>query len=370
MPEVDVTLFERRPSLGRKLLVAGSSGLNISHRLEVGKFASHYEGAPLSFWKGLFTELGPTEWIRWIEDELGLETFVGTSERYFVREMKAANLLRRWTELLQARGLIVKTRSELTGLRTAPGGGVILEINGRAETFDRVVLAMGGGSWEDATPPWPEILRAQKIEVAPFTSANCGYEVAWRSEFLAEAEGKPLKKIRFRSALGEKDGELTITRYGIEGTPVYFHGATGPCFIDLKPDLTEATIRARLEAVRENRSPLRRAKQKLALGDAALALLHHHMPETARTHLPAFARVVKNFPLTLGAPRPLTEAISSRGGVKFSELHDSLELKRLPGVYCAGEMLDWHAPTGGFLIQASVSLGARAGRALGRSLTS
>ncbi len=359
-----VTVFERRAGLGRKLLVAGSSGLNISHRLAPAEFARHYEGWDEKFWARLLRDFGTAEWISFIEKELDLETFVGSSERYFVREMKASNLLRRWTQRLESQGAVFRTRSELTDFARQADETIRLSFSGESEEFDRVVFALGGGSWEEELPRWPELFRRKGIEVIPFSPANCGYEVAWSPEFLAEAEGKPLKKIVLETSRGKKGGELVVTKYGLEGTPVYFLGTPGTAYLDLKPDLTEDAVRERLDSVRENRAPLRRAKQKLALGEASLALLFHHLSERERATTAALAEKIKRFPITFGKARPLAEAISSRGGVALGEVSENLELGKFPGIACVGEMLAWHAPTGGFLIQAAVSMGARAGGAL------
>jgi uncharacterized flavoprotein (TIGR03862 family) len=368
-PGVQVHVFERRPGLGRKLLVAGSSGLNISNGLPVPEFAAHYRGWNRDFWTKLLEEFGPREWIRFIEKDLGLETFLGTSDRYFVREMKASGLLKRWTNRLSEAGAVFHTAREFTDFRNADQGGYFVQFaqttsEGEELHFDHVVFALGGGSWEDTLPAWPEILRKRGISVAAFSPSNVGYEVRWSEGFLREAEGKPLKKIRFENARGRKDGELMVTKYGLEGTPIYFHGEPGPAYLDLKPDLTLEQVLDRLDRVKENLSPIRRAKQKLELGEASLALLFHETPPEARADLRRLAERVKRFPILLGGARPLAEAISSRGGVELSELSPRFELRRYPGIYCGGEMLDWDAPTGGFLIQATVAMGFRIGRAL------
>lgn len=358
-PGIRVDLFERRAGFGRKLLVAGSSGLNISHDLPAEEFASHYAGGTPAFWSGLLADFGPPEWIAFIENELGLETFRGTSRRYFVREMKASGLLAAWRKRLEAGGVRLHGNSELKDFRRE-GGSLRLSFgDGRECEADRVLFALGGGSWEDVPPFWPDLFRAKGFEVEPFASANAGHAVEWSPAFLAEAEGKPLKKIRFGNRRGEKDGELVVTRYGLEGTPVYFLGEPGDAWIDLKPDLTEAAILARLEAVKENFAPIRRVKLKLDLCEASLALLFHHVSEAERRDLRTLVARVKRFPIRLGSARPLAEAISSTGGLAFSELDDSLELRKIPGTYAGGEMIAWHAPTGGFLIQAAVSMGAR-----------
>ncbi|MBC7385111.1 MAG: TIGR03862 family flavoprotein [Cryobacterium sp.] len=363
----EVHLFEKRSGLGRKLLIAGSSGLNISHHLEAEAFAKHYEGFTRATWKDTLADFGTTHWIQFIEHELGLETFLGTSDRYFVREMKASQLLKKWTELLRSRGVQIHSTQELVDFSSEREGISLTFNEGPAKRFASAIFALGGASWETETPAWAELFRGKGIGMVPFSPRNVGYTVDWKPALLAEAEGKPLKKIRFESTQGSKSGELVITEYGLEGTPVYFYGETGQCFIDLKPDLTLDQVTDKLKQVRENLSPIRRAKQKLALSEAALALLFHHLPNEDRADLDRFARAVKRFPITLGSPRPLSEAISSSGGVALSELTPDLELKKFPGVYCGGEMLDWHAPTGGFLIQACVSMGTRIAKAVSHS---
>jgi hypothetical protein len=201
-----------------------------------------------------------------------------------------------------------------------------------------------------------------------FEASNSGFEVAWPAELLAEAEGLPIKNLVLRSPRGERQGELVITRYGLEGTPVYAVGIPGPVELDLKPDLTRDEIIQRMSSVRENPSPIRRAKRTLNLSPAALALLFHLASKEDLLSLESVAKRLKAFPLVLGARRPIEEAISSSGGLEMPELDSSLMLKRAPGVFAAGEMLDWEAPTGGYLIQACVSQGHRAGRAIVKRL--
>lgn len=364
-PNFEIHIFEKRAGLGRKLLIAGSSGLNISHDLDLQGFADHYRGWNSLFWKGLFKSFGLTEWLAFIEKDLGLETFLGTSDRYFVREMKASGLLKKWTDLLLERGVQIHLTHELEDFGIVEKNGIELKFKNQFPLFfQSAVFALGGGSWENETPAWFDLFSQKIIAMVPFSPSNVGFEVNWKPEFLKEAEGKPLKKIRFTSDRGTKGGELVITSYGLEGTPVYFFGKKGDCFLDLKPDLSLAQISERLASVKENLAPLRRAKAKLGLCDASLALLFHHAPPECRQNLSNFAEVVKRFPLKLVRARPLSEAISSTGGVSLEEVTPELELKRYPGIFICGEMLDWDAPTGGFLIQASVAMGAAAAKAI------
>jgi hypothetical protein len=197
-----------------------------------------------------------------------------------------------------------------------------------------------------------------------------GYEAEWTEAFLKEAEGKPLKNIVLSTSKGSKQGDAMVTRYGIEGTPVYFVGKSGGATLDLLPDLDVERIVARLKAVKENRSLLRRVKKQLKLCPASFALVYHFTPRELLegTDFEALARRLKSFPLKLLGSRPLDEAISAAGGLMLSELDEHLMLKRFPGIFAAGEMLDWDAPTGGFLIQACVSQGALAGRGIVRYL--
>jgi uncharacterized flavoprotein (TIGR03862 family) len=368
---VEVQVFEKRKGLGRKLLIAGSSGLNISHHASLDDFSAVYSGWSQAEWKKMLGAFSPQDWIQFIEKELGLETFLGTSERYFVREMKASALLKRWTVLLQARGVRFHTQHELADFESNPQK-VMLTFKDVPETFlfDRVALLMGGASWlgeEGLEPAWASIFRRKKIEVTFFQASNVGYTVDWSEAFLKEAEGKPLKKILFSSPRGSKLGELMITAYGLEGTPVYFYGTSGEVQIDLKPDLTLEQLEVKCQSVRENLSPIRRIKKVAGLSDPALALLFHHADEAAKKDLGQLLALVKAFPLVLKEPRPLSESISSKGGVALSEINERFELKKYPNLFCGGEMLDWDAPTGGFLIQASVSQGFLVGKAISES---
>jgi len=355
---VSVTLFEKRSSYGRKLLIAGASGLNVSHHAPLTGFIAHYEGFDPGIWSRFFEVLSPEGWIGFIEG-LGLETFVGTSERYFVKEMKASGLLKAWRADLESRGVVFVPNREWRGFESGTG-------------FDVTGLFLGGGSWEGVPPVWPEVMRNAGLRVHPFTPANVGYEVAWSAEFLKEAEGLPIKNCVLKNSKGEKAGELVITRYGIEGTPVYFLGDAGPVFLDLKPGMTKESILARLDSVKENLSPIRRVKKLLSLSPAAMALLFHHTPPGDRQSLERLVNRIKSFEIELLGPRPLVEAISSRGGVDLDEVStesgSELMLKKFPGVFAGGEMLAWSAPTGGFLIQGAVTQGAVAGQSMLRFL--
>jgi uncharacterized flavoprotein (TIGR03862 family) len=364
--EVDV--FEKRKGFGRKLLIAGSSGLNISHELPRNEFAEHYSGFDHPFWVKLLTDYSPEMWIQFIEKELKLETFLGTSNRYFVREMKASGILKGWIELLQSRKVRFHSQHELIDFE-ATNDGVDLSFNETAEKmrFDHVAFMMGGASWlgdEGLEPNWAKVMKKRGIAMVSFQASNVGYETRWNADFLKEAEGKPLKKVAVTSSKGTKLGELMITSYGLEGTPIYFLGEASTIRIDLKPDLTIEQMQKKCLSVRENLSPIRRVKKTLGLSDVALALLFHHTSVATRSDLGLLLAAIKGFRIELLRPRPLSESISSIGGVALHEVSHSLALVRFKNLFCGGEMLDWDAPTGGFLIQACISQGDRIGRSI------
>jgi len=388
-----VRVFEKRKGLGRKLLVAGSSGLNITYECALDDFVAHYVGPRERFAKAL-GEFGPEAWRAFIEKDLGIPTFKGTSRRWFVESegMKASGLLKAWVARLEKRGTVFESGRECVGFEVVRGKGsggkraaglgvdsgdsalsdsVELRFaDGGTERVAAACFSLGGGSWEPQEQPlrWPGIFVAKGLKFHEFESSNVGFRVAWPEALLKEAEGKPIKNVVLLSPRGERSGDLVITKYGIEGTPVYFAGLVGTVHLDLKPDLTKEQILAKLRLLKENLSPLRRVKRLLKLSDGALALLFHMTPQGILSDLDALVARIKEFPLDLVGKQPLSEAISSSGGLDWSEVDGSLMLRAYPGVFVAGEMLDWDAPTGGFLIQGCVSLGSFAGRGMARYL--
>ncbi len=368
--QLDIHLFEKRPGLGRKLLIAGSSGLNISHEHSLQDFSNHYEGWDNDFWKNLLNDFGPKDWINFIEKKLGMETFLGTSQRYFVREMKASNLLKQWTRFLEEHHVTIHANHELSNFNTE-GEQISLQFNHDSNLnfeCDRAAFFLGGASWEKEEPSWVRLFHSKNFSMVPFEASNVGYEIDWNEKFLKETEGKPLKKIELHTRRGSKMGEMVITQYGIEGTPVYFCGTSGPAELDLKPDLSTDQILEKLNRVKENLSPMRRVKHQLGLCEAAENLLFHHAPPESKTDLNKMVNAIKHFPIYLKSPRPLLESISSKGGLSLTEVSKAFEMAKFKGVFCGGEMLDWDAPTGGFLIQACVSQGASVAKSILASL--
>lgn len=354
-----VSIFEKRKGPARKLLIAGSSGLNITNNLPMAEFLRHYTG-PVDLWKRVLSTFSPQHWIRFIED-LGLETFLGTSGRYFVRDMKASRLLQTWLARLGQRGVSFFYDDECENFsQMGEFQKISLDFSqSRGVQVDAACFCLGGGSYEPKEIPlrWPILFKNKGLELEVFTPSNVGYCVHWSPAFLKEAEGLPLKNIQFTSSRGTRKGDLVITRYGIEGTPVYFAGEVGEIEIDLKPDLSLEQILIKCRAVKENLSPIRRVSKQLNLCPAALALLFHMGDKAILKDLTLLAQTLKHFKVLLHGTQSLAESISSQGGLQFSELDSNFMLFKYPGIFAAGEMLNWDAPTGGFLIQACVSQG-------------
>jgi predicted Rossmann fold flavoprotein len=345
-------LFERRNGPGWKLLVAGSSGLNVSYECPENELPFFFvERRPEI--AACLKQFGRADWLRTLQ-ELGEETYLGSSRRYFLRRHKASQLLSSWVEMLSSRGAEFVLGEELSGIEPGETQEITFA-SGRRESVKTLLLALGGGSWEPHPPAWPRILSGLGLVVEPFSPSNAGFELSAPAAFFAEADGQAIKGLILRTRRGERQGELLITRYGLEGTPVYSVGCSGPATLDLKPELSEAALEERLLGARG--TLWQRVENSARLSRGALLLAKQFAPEGSWQSPHSAASILKNFPLELGAPRPLEESISSRGGLSWDELNGDLELRRFPGIFCAGEMVDWDAPTGGFLIQACVAMG-------------
>lgn len=364
-----VALFERRNGLARKLFIAGSSGLNISHDLSHDAFVQHY--TPAGLFEHPLRAFTVKDWLSFIEN-LGLKTFLGTSRRYFIEPMNALPLVRAWKKRLSEAGVEFLVDYDCVGFERLGCNttGVTLSFaDAEQKVFDAVAFCLGGASYEEVPPPWPAMFRRMAIEVTDFRASNVGFRVQWPQALLKEAEGKPLKDVVLATERGVRRGDMIVTTYGLEGTPIYFVGIEGEGTLDLKPALSMDAMMERLRDVGENLSPMRRVQQKLKLSEASLALLYHLTPSEIRNDLQSLVLRIKNFPVSLIGPQPLAEAISTKGGIALSEIDDAFMLKKIPGVFAAGEMLDWDAPTGGFLIQGCVSQGVAAAHGVLEYLT-
>ncbi|MDB5269169.1 MAG: hypothetical protein JWP58_2209 [Hymenobacter sp.] len=377
-----VQLFEAQATVGRKFLVAGHGGFNLSNAEDATHFAGRY-GVESTRFEALLEHFSATDLRAWAAD-LGIETFVGTSGRIFpVAVHKPADLLRAWLGRLRELGVEIKTRHRWLGFAGATGLRLRDESagtgTGREFVIDptATVLALGGASWAKtgSDGAWVPLLQEIGVPVAPFAPANCGAEVAWSSFFREKVGRAPLKNIALRVNDGPAvRGELMLTDYGVEGTPVYALipqvraalAAGGPAVLhlNLKPDLPPATLLQKLRQPRGKASFPEFLKKALHLGPPVPTLLREVAPEAATLEPEALAALLTAVPLPVVGLRPLDEAISTAGGIAFSAVDDNLMLRQRPGTFVAGEMLDWEAPTGGYLLQACFSTGAWVARGI------
>ncbi len=382
-----VHVCDTMPSAGRKFLLAGKGGLNLTHSEGFDAFVERYgpHRAIMADWFQDFDANAVRAWAH----SLGVETFVGSSGRVFPKDMKAAPLLRNW----------------LQRLRHPPGGGVAVQFHMRhrwsawGDTGEipslyfetphgavqiqarAVVLALGGGSWArlGSDGAWVPLLAQKGVALAPLLPANCGFDVAngWSEFFASKFAGQPFKSvaITFTSSTGEtfrRKGEFVATATGVEGSLVYAASSllrdgiarTGSAtfHLDLLPDMDARRVLDAVSHPRGSRSLSSHLKSRLHLEGIKMALLHELLPKESLHNPAQLSAAIKALPISLCAPRPLDEAISTDGGVCFEDLGPSLMLRQLPGVFCAGEMLDWEAPTGGYLLTACLSSGRRAGQ--------
>lgn len=376
-----VELFDAMPSVGRKFLLAGVGGMNITHSEAKAPFLGRY-GARRDEVAALLEGFGAEELREWIHG-LGIDTFVGSSGRVFPTDMKAAPLLRAWLKRLREKGVLIHTRRRWLGwddqgaLRIAtPDGETRL-------AADACLLALGGGSWArlGSDGAWVPLLEARGIRIAPLEPSNCGFDVAGWSPLLREKfAGAPIKPVAIRVADGApRQGEFVLTAGGVEGSLIYAFSAvirerikasgSATVHLDLLPNQPVEKVAKALARPRGSRSMAKHLHSQLGIDGARASLLRELSAKDDFLDPVRLAGVIKNLPLTLVRARPLDEAISSAGGVPFAALDDGLMLKELPGVFCAGEMLDWEAPTGGYLLTACFASGRVAAQGVLRWLS-
>jgi uncharacterized flavoprotein (TIGR03862 family) len=353
-------IFEQKPSLGRKFLIAGRGGLNITHSEAHDLFVTRYDSPKR--WRRLLEVFPPQQLRNWFE-ELGVPTFVGTSGRIFPKSQRAPEILERWLERLYQLGCEIRTGYKFHHLLGERPFDVVFQKGSEfaLETAGVVIFALGGASWPQTGSDglWTEQFTSMGISLVPFTPSNVGWECFWSPEFLAVAEGKPLKNVAATCAGRTVRGELLISRYGLEGGVIYQLTRElredHEIELDLKPDLAEGELRRRW---REGESLKESAAKSWRLSTAAIALLEE---QGHFSDFEALLAGVKKCKIKLVSPRPVEEAISSAGGVAWDNLDEHLMLKKYPGMFCAGEMIDWDAPTGGYLMQGCFVTGTIAG---------
>jgi len=376
-----VDLYDRMGSVGRKFLLAGKGGLNLTHGEAFADFVSRYrERSPeVEAWLRDFDADALRAWAR----GLGVETFVGTSGRVFPSDLKAAPLLRGWVRRLRSQGVSFRMHQSLQRIEFTPDDGLRLHFDtqwgAHAARFDTVVLALGGGSWPQlgSDGNWTTWLAHAGADLSPLAPANGGFELDWSSTFKERFAGAPVKPVRLQwrdtqDRMQERQGEFIVTSQGVEGSLVYAASADlreriareghADVVLDLLPDRAEADLADALARPRGKRSIGEHLRRSAKLEGVRAGLLFEIATLEERADPARLAARIKHLPLRLLRTRPLAEAISSAGGVRLEGLDENLMLGARPGVFCAGEMLDWEAPTGGYLLTACFASGVRAGR--------
>jgi uncharacterized flavoprotein (TIGR03862 family) len=369
---VAVTIYDRMPSVGRKLLMAGRGGLNLTHSEEFERFVARYAQAQPHL-APLIQAFAPADLRAWSEG-LGQETFVGSSGRVFPKAFKASPLLRAWLQRLDGLGVRFALRHRWQGW---DGEERLIFTDAASEPVrakpEATILALGGASWPrlGSDGSWADLLAQRGIAVSALRPANMGFTLPWSEIMRSRFAGEPLKRIALTFAGATVKGEAIVTQDGIEGGAVYALAArlrdaideTGSALlhIDLRPDLSHKALLTKLDTPRKGQSASTFLRKAAGLSPVGIALLREADPALP-TDPEALARLIKAVPLTLTGTKSLERAISTAGGVPFSELDAHLMLRRLPGVFVAGEMLDWEAPTGGYLLQATFATGIAAAK--------
>lgn len=378
-----IDLFDAMPSVGRKFLLAGKGGLNLTHSEPLAAFVTRFGAAQAALTPWL-SAWGPDQIRAWAQG-LGVETFVGTSGRVFPKDMKAAPLLRAWLHTLRhpgsevngGRGVNFHMRHRWEGWTDQ---GALRLTHPEGETVwaaDVVVLALGGASWArlGSDGAWVPLLQDKRVAVTPLQPSNCGFDVGWSEFFSGRFAGQPFKSvaIRLEDSVGQvfhRKGEFVATATGVEGSLIYAASALlrdeiarkgkATFWLDLLPDKTPAQVLAEVSHPRGSRSMSSHLKSRLSIDGIKSAVLHECVDKAVMADPAQLARALQAIPITVKATRPIDEAISTAGGVSWDAVDSQGMLTSMPGVFCAGEMLDWEAPTGGYLLSASLASGRAA----------
>lgn len=373
---LQVHVFDAMGSVGRKFLLAGKGGLNLTHSEPFAQFVMRYGArhAEVEHWLRSFDATALREWAR----GFGIETFVGSSGRVFPSDLKAAPLLRGWVRRLRESGVRFHVHHRCIGWNS---NGQLRFLTADGECLvsaDAVILAMGGGSWPElgSDGAWQSWLRETSVDIAPLQPSNCGFELDWSAHFASRHAGRPLKTVRvyFVDYQGKRHsqlGEFVVTKNGVEGSLIYALSAPlrdtitaqgrVEIHLDLAPDRDLERLHRDLAGPRGDRSLATHLRRKGGIEGVKAGLLYEVVPKADFSDPHKLATWTKSLPLILLRPRPIAEAISSAGGMKFAALDENLMLRARPGIFCAGEMIDWEAPTGGYLLTASFASGRLAG---------
>ena len=380
---ISVTLFDAMPSVGRKFLQAGKGGMNLTHSEAFSSFVERY-GERCSLMAPLLRQFGADELRAWAQG-LGFTTFVGSSGRVFPTDMKAAPLLRSWLHRLRELGVQMLMRHRWVGW--SKDGRLRFETEEGEQTYtaDATLLALGGASWPrlGSTGEWVPLLQEKQLEIAPLQPSNCGIEITWSPFFVDKFAGEPIKSVVLTHTTSSGDthsrqGECVITTHGMEGSLIYpftpalreqlAQQGQATFYLDLLPGRAIERVRDELLAPRGSKSLANHLRSRLGIDGVKAALLRECLAADTFQNLSLLAEKMKAVPVKVNATRPLEEAISTAGGLKFEELDSYLMVKSHPGLFCAGEMLDWEAPTGGYLLTGCFSTGYQAAEGIKRWL--
>ena len=366
----DVTIYERNAALGRKFLVAGDGGFNLTHSEDIENLISRYtfdnfETHFLERSLRHFTNLDTQNWF----ENIGIETYIGTSKRIFpTKGIKPIQVLNAILNVLKNKNVCLKTKHIWQGF--SPQNDLIF-LQNDIKTFvksDITVFSLGGSSWSKTGSDghWTSFFEEKNIKIIPFQASNCAYKIDWKDDFLKQSEGQSLKNIALSCGEISKKGEVVITQFGLEGGAIYalspairaqLKEQTATIYMDLKPVLSLSDIKQKL-ASKGNKSITSLLKEQLHLSETAIALLKTQVTKADFTNLDILTSKIKKLPLSINGISPIEEAISTVGGISLAELDADFQFKKLPNHYAIGEMLDWDAPTGGYLLQACFSMGS------------
>lgn len=363
-----VHVYEQNKAAARKFLVAGNGGFNLTHSEEIENFIQKYDAPEI---QNIVRNFDNQKVISWLEN-IGVSTYVGSSGKIFpTKNFKPIQVLKAWLDRLEALGVVVHYGHQF--LNFDDDFIYFTEnLNEIKVSYSKLIFAMGGGSWKKtgSDAKWIQILEAKGIQINPLESANSGYNTP---EIFHQLQGQYLKNIKVSFNENEKTGEIVFTKYGVEGSRIYYlnrftrkHEFPLIIYLDLKPNVSEIEILKELKGSEKISSVL---KRNIKLSTTSLNLLKT-LDKESYTNIENLAKMIKKFPIEVLSFRPIDEVISTAGGISFSELNENLSLKKFPNVYCVGEMLDWEAPTGGYLLQACFSTGFFVGTKIAESLKS
>jgi uncharacterized flavoprotein (TIGR03862 family) len=364
----DITIYEQKKTIARKFLVAGDGGLNITHSEPLASFIQKY--TPSDFIKHYLEYFSNIELQNWLQS-IGIETFTGTSKRVFpIKNIKPIEVLNAIENAVLKNNVVIKTEHKWLGWND--NNALIFENKGKIESVNAniVVFGLGGASWTKtgSNGSWAQLFSSKKIEIIPFQASNCAFKIEWANEILAEIEGKALKNISVTCNDSTILGEAVLTKFGIEGNAIYAHSNAirnqinengfANIYLDFKTNLSLENIENKLNQPKKNNTSFtKHIENQLNLTKQQMVLLKNFLDKESFNNIEILAKTIKKFPLKLTDLAPIDEAISTVGGVSLNEINSDFELKKLPNHYCIGEMLNWDAPTGGYLLQACFSMG-------------